>query len=133
MAGLYNVKDRDITEEPAKLASNINSSVTTFAVETDDGAKLPSTNAVLLMVQFNDQTGTYREAQASGVLKSELIEMGSRSTDTLSSITRGLGASSAASFDAGSFVLNIISEEIYDRQSEHIRAAQNPYRTELLR
>jgi hypothetical protein len=71
---MYNVKDRVLTEEPSKLGANIESTDTTIALSTGDGAKLPSSNCLLKMVQFVDQTGDFEQAKASGVSKEELIE-----------------------------------------------------------
>lgn len=133
MSGIYNAVDRDLNQEPAKLGASINSIVTTIATEAGDGAKLPSLNGIVNLVEYSDMTGTYREAQASGIVGWERLELTTRSTDTLT-VVRGFGADSTArSFPAGSYILNVISVKHYDRQNEHIRAGLNPFTTEVKR
>lgn len=107
VADLLNLKDKVPAQASPTLAANITNVATSFDVAAGTGARLPADNFVILV-------------------ESELMFVGSRSTDTLSSVTRGIEGTTAAAHNSGIAVEAFIIAAHHNQLAAEVNALEIP-------
>ena len=126
------------------LLAGINSVVTSFTLESGDGNNFydtsdsnsePTTNVPLYLsiVQFNTNSKDDLEAsRATGILKQEIVKCTNITTDTFTLSERGVGPSTAQSFDAGAFVFAFQIGEHWQNHNRFMLMDMSPLRARIL-
>lgn len=108
----YNTKNDAIST----LLAWISASATSVQVQSTDGAKFPTGNFIVTLIQYTNKLD-----RTSAIVKKEKVLVSTNATDTFT-ITRGFWGDTPTAFETGdTIVLNVVSEVIEDVQDEVIQ------------